>query len=162
MTDTVAKVYRGRKRSRAEAEREENECLRLKLLGWRDLDIAESMSISPATVQRRLRTGLARTKPLRVAEYREQVKQQLEVLERVAMSKVVDVETQNVNLEAATLVLRILERKSRLLGVDAPVKAEVEVTQVTEQERELRDLLAAAAAQQAAAEQVIVDGEVVS
>ena len=65
----------------------------------------------------------------------------------------------SVRAKALDGLLRVAERRHKLNGTDAPVVAQVEVTQVTQQERELSDLLAAAAAAQAAREAELVEEE---
>ena len=50
---------------------------------------------------------------------------------------------------------------AKLVGAEAPARAEVEVTMVTEQEKQLRDLLAQAERDEKVRESVIVEGEVV-
>lgn len=63
-----------------------------------------------------------------------------------------------IRADALAGIARVDERRAKLNGTDAPVKTELEVTQVTPQERELRDLLEQAARDQAAREADLVGG----
>ena len=54
--------------------------------------------------------------------------------------------------KAIERAIRIIERKAKLNGVDAPIMVEATVTEVTAQERQLADLLAQAERDQKIAE----------
>jgi AraC-like DNA-binding protein len=141
--DHVA-TSQGRKRSPKEEKAEQSRVLEMKVLGYRDADIAAELNMSVGTVHRRLTKALDETRPLRADEYREQMKQQYEVAERVSI-----IGMQEGDQAATANYLRALAGKAKLLGVDAPVQSEVHLVVETQQEKELAALLAQA--QEAAA-----------
>ena len=63
--------------------------------------------------------------------------------------------------EAIKVVADINAKFVRLVGAEAPVAVDVEVHHVTEQEKELREMLAQAQRDEKARETVIVEGETV-
>lgn len=153
MSEVAVVPSTGRKRGKNQRRTEELEVMRLKVLGWRDVDIASHLSMSIATVHRRLNAALAEQKPLEVGKYREQHKQTLEVLMRQSMPGI------EVGDPAAIANgVRIVDRLAKLLGTDAPQQVETTVTVVTPQERELSELLAQAERDAAMREADIAEG----
>jgi predicted DNA-binding protein (UPF0251 family) len=132
------------------------EALRLKILGKRDVDIAAALGVARATVTKRLAQAIETHGQATVAEHREIAKQRLEVaLQALAPG----VEAQD--YEAVRIWAEVTAKYAKLVGAEAPVQAEVHVTVETEQEKQLRDLLAQAERDEKVRESEIVDAEVV-
>jgi len=148
---------RGRHYSPSEIDAQANEALRLKILGRRDIDIAEHLGISRPTVRSRIRHAIATTGEQSVAEYREIAKQRFEVAVQALAPGVA-----NGDPESIRLWLDATAKYAKLVGAEAPVQAQVEVTMVTEQEKQLRDLLAQAERDEKVRESTLIEGEVVT
>lgn len=144
--------------SAGEKEAQGLEALRLKVLGFSDIAIAEKMGLSRNTVAARLKAALATHGPSTVAEYREIAKQRYELGIRVVAARL---EANPDDLEALKIYLDATSRYVRLVGAEAPVAVDVEVHHVTTQEKELREMLAQAERDEKARESVIVEGQVV-
>lgn len=132
------------------------EALRLKILGTRDHDIAETLGLSRATVAKRIAYAISELGQQTVAEYREIAKQRYEVAIQALTPGVAAQDPESIRLW-----LDATAKYAKLVGAEAPVQAQVEVTMVTEQEKQLRDLLAQAERDEKVRESVIVDAEVV-
>lgn len=130
---------KGRKRSTSEIIVEENECWRLKLLGYRDITIGEMVGLSRNAVAKRIKSAGEKYGKQSVETYREQIKQRYEVA-LLAVSAGVEAG----NLDAIARWESINARIEKLTGATAPEQIEVQVTQVSEQEKALQDLLAQA------------------
>lgn len=160
MTSTeIERPRRHRNGHRTEKERaaEELEVLRLKVLGLSDVEIGERMVMSLPTVKKRLETAVERHGGTSVAAYREVIAQRYELLIHQAL-RIAD---EGGGLPALTVAADITNKYEKLLGVTAPQQVQMEVTQVTEQEKELRDMLAQAGRDEKARETVIIEGEAV-
>lgn len=145
-------------RTEKERQAEELEVLRLKVLGYRDNVIAEQMRMSLPTVRKRLRAAVAQHGPQRVEEYREVCAQRYEALVAMAL----DEYKNGAGLAAIAEVRNLTREYADLVGAKAPVQVDLAVTVETEQEKQLREMLAQAERDTAAREQVIVEGEVVT
>ena len=144
----------GRRYSPSEIETQAVEALRLKVLGWSDIDIGKKLGFTRATVAKRIKYAIETHGPATVAEYREIGKQRYEALIRETLERA----TPENYLEA---IGRAADLNAKLVGAEAPVQAEVHVTVETEQEKQLRDLLAQAERDEKVRESEIVDAEVV-
>jgi predicted DNA-binding protein (UPF0251 family) len=132
------------------------EALRLKILGTRDVDIAAALGVARATVTKRLQHAIATHGQATVAEHREIAKQRLEVA-LLALGPGVE----RGDYEAVGKWVAATAAYAKLVGAEAPVQAEVHVTVETEQEKQLKDLLAQAERDEKVRESEIVDAEVV-
>ena len=130
----------GYHRTAAEKDAEALRALQLKVLGWRDHEIGELMGLTRQTVSKRISYAIQTHGQATVAEYREIAAQRYESLIRAAME---DVTPEN-KYEAIKVAADLTAKFARLVGAEAPVQVEAQVIQVTEQEKELRDLLAQA------------------
>lgn len=65
---------------------------------------------------------------------------------------ILDDEPPGVALQAIDRILKIQERRAKLLGLDAPTRVEAQVQETTQQDIELQELIAEARARQATAE----------
>lgn len=149
---------RGHRFSQTEIDAQANKALELKLLGWRDQDIAEHLNLARLTVTRRMQHAIATHGQATVAEHREIAKQRYESLIRAALDAGA---TMDNPLEAIRIAGDLTAKYAKLVGAEAPVQAEVHVTVETEQEKQLRDLLAQAERDEKVRESEIVDAEVV-
>lgn len=156
----LADVQRSRNGYRAPGEREaeELEVLRLKVLGYRDSVIAETLKMSLPTVKKRLQAAVKQHGQTRVEEYREVCAQRYEALVAMAL----DEYKNGAGLAAIAEVRNLTREFADLVGAKAPVQVDLAVTVETEQEKQLREMLAQAERDTAAREQVIVEGEVVT
>lgn len=150
----------GKRYSPSEIEAQALEALRLKILGWSDVDIGKAIApggLTRQTVAKRIKHAIATHGAPTVAEYREVGKQRYEALIREALTDV----TPETKAEAIRIAGDLNAKLMRLVGAEAPVQAEVHVTVETEQEKQLRDLLAQAERDEKVRESQIVDAEVV-
>jgi predicted DNA-binding protein (UPF0251 family) len=154
--EKVRPSLRGRHFSPAEIDAQAIEALRLKLIGTRDVDIAEALGVSRPTVTKRLQYAIKTHGQQTVNEHREIAKQRYEVLLQAVMPGV-----RNGEYEAIRIAGELTAKYAKLVGAEAPVQAEVHVTVETEQEKQLRDLLAQAERDEKVRESEIVDAEVV-
>lgn len=150
----------GRRYSPSEIEAQSLEALRLKILGWSDVDIGKAITphgLTRQTVAKRIKHAIATHGAPTVAEYREVGKQRYEALIRETLERA----TPENYLDAIGRAADLNAKLMRLVGAEAPVQAEVHVTVETEQEKQLRDLLAQAERDEKVRESEIVDAEVV-
>lgn len=143
-------------RTTSEIEAEALEVMRLKVLGWSDVAIGKQLSMARATVTARLRYAVETHGKQNVEEYREIAKQRYEA----AISALGPMIAEG-NLDAIKTWLDATAKYAKLVGAEAPVQVAMEVTQVTEQEKALREMLAQAERDEKARETVIVEGQVV-
>jgi hypothetical protein len=146
----------GGHRTKRQRQAECLEVLRLKRLGWIDSQIGNQLGMSIPTVHRRLTQALDMFGQPEARHYRMVIAQQYDMLLQVAMQGV-----EQGDLESVRAAVSILDRKAKLLGVEAPTQVEVHATVETEQERGLRDLLDQAEREAKARESAVVDGETV-
>jgi DNA-binding Lrp family transcriptional regulator len=147
---------KGRHYTASEVDAQAMEALRLKVLGTRDVDIAAALGLSRPTVAKRIRHAVETHGPTNVTAYREIAKQRYEA----GLTKLVPLMAEG-NLDAIRLWFDGTAKYAKLVGAEAPVQAEVHVTVETEQEKQLRDLLAQAERDEKVRESEIVDAEVV-
>jgi hypothetical protein len=160
MTDEVEKFtpYRkaGGHRTKGQKQAEMLEVLRMKRLGYLDSQVAEALNMSIPTVHVRRREALELFGESTVEEYRKEIGQQYDILLQATIE---GVQAKDEKMIAAAT--RILQAKARLVGADQPAQVEMTVTVETEQEKRLAEVFAKMEADQAAAEEEIVDAEVV-
>jgi hypothetical protein len=126
---------------------EENKVLDLVVNGWTHREISQELGISPRSVATRQEAALARVVPTTVASYRKTMNEQLDKLFHINLQAL-----STGDEKAIERAIRIIERKAKLNGVDAPIMVEATVVEVTQQERALADLLAQAERDQAVKE----------
>jgi transcriptional regulator len=144
----VAKHYTGYRNAGPKAkEAEEQRVLDMVVGGWTHREIAKELGMSMRTVANRQDTALARIVPTTVAKYRTMMNEQLDKLFRANVTAL-----EAGDEKAIERAIRIIERKAKLNGVDAPIVVEATVVEVTQQERALADLLAQAERDQAVKE----------
>lgn len=133
----------------ADIAKQQAECYQLQLDGLSIRAIAERTGLSRGTVQNRIGAQCAAiVQPLADqvrARHLTQIKAWL-----VKLNAQIEADRQVArNIEVGT---RLLEREAKLLGIDAPEKAEVTVTEVTQEDIALAELVAEAKARAAIAE----------
>jgi len=148
---------KGPNERRLEAEK----CLNLRVLeGWSIFKISQELGLSENTVARRIEAATKSREAVAVDAYREQQNhllddllerhnQQLAAYEAILTTAGVSSASQFAALagrqQTMQGMLRLAERRARLNGTDAPVKADVRVdatvTAVTAQEREMQQLI---------------------
>lgn len=154
------KPYRraGGHRTKNQKRAEGFEALRLKRLGYLDKQIADQLGMKIDSMRARLSEVLKEYGESSVVEYRQIVEQQLDMLLQAVMPRV-----QERDMDAVAEARAILNQKSKLLGLEAPVRTDVTVVQMTAQERELADLIAQAERDaKLGVDESIIEGEVVS
>jgi AcrR family transcriptional regulator len=132
---------------------QEAECYKLQLEGMTIRQIAERTGLAPSTVHKRINGKCARVSPALeptepgIAEqvrtrHLDQIKSWLAKLnEQINRDQYVAR-----NIEVGT---RLLEREAKLLGLDAPEKVEATITEVTQEDIALAELVAEAQMQAA-------------
>lgn len=147
----------GRRYSATEIDAQALRAMDLKVKGWSDHAIGKELGLSRVTAAKRVRHAVATLGPATVTEYREIAKQRYEALIKAAL----DAADSDNALEVVKVVGDLNAKYAKLVGAEAPVQAEVHVTVETEQEKQLRDLLAQAERDEKVRESEIVDAEVV-
>lgn len=141
---------------------EQEKCLRLRLQGKSIRQIASIVHMPKSTVERRLRCAIAeRIDPLADQLRAVEVARLDQLLETVWATVKADTEAA-VKLAAVDRLVKISERRSKLLGLDAPVSADVRVTTQEDADAALDALIAGAAAdllaERAAEGQAAIEG----
>jgi DNA-binding CsgD family transcriptional regulator len=104
---------------------ESRRIVNLFLAGARPDEIAHAMNLSVETVYRERRAALERTIPLRdsaVAELREVELQRLDRLQRAHWQNAIDGQ-----IGSSKIVLMCIDRRAKMLGLDAPVKVDATI-----------------------------------
>lgn len=99
--------------------------LRFRSLGWTYRQVAEQMGCDTSTAQRRCLRALASIPAEAVHEYRALELERLDALLTVAMEKALDPNNKSA-LFAMDRALAIADRRAKLLGLDAPIRSQVE------------------------------------
>lgn len=136
--------------SAATIAKQQEECYRLQLEGLSIREIAKRTGLSHGTVHNRINAQCSAV----VQPLAEQVRQQHLAQIKEWLAKLNEQIRDNYavarNVEVGT---RLLEREAKLLGIDAPERVEATVTEVTQEDIALAELVAEAQAASAVAEQ---------
>lgn len=152
---TLQRHNRPRSAGAKQKQIEEDRVLDMVVAGWTHREIAAELGCSVRTVANRQDTALARKVPVTVAKYRDVMNEQLDHLFRL---NIATAESDPSALERSIeRAVKILDRKAKLNGVDAPIMVEATVTEVTSQERQLADLLAQAERDQKMREEAMTE-----
>jgi transcriptional regulator with XRE-family HTH domain len=134
------------------------EILDKRIRGWTLRKIAEDYGISPSTVSRWCGESVQATK--RKAEdllaLRVEAAQHLEAARRAAWAVYEDAATHKTALDAIGKVETLTGAHARLMGLNAPVRVDLQVTELTEAERELQEMVNEAKAKTAADEAAVI------
>lgn len=113
---------------------EENEVLDLTIMGFSIRAVGLQMSLPEATVKQRLQSALDRQQSLLAEEYRTITMEQLDYVLSRAMPGVTAGEP-----KAMSIALQVIDRRAKILGLDAPQRHEHTVQ--SETDREIKSLL---------------------
>jgi len=101
----------------------DTEALRLRSRGVTYQKIADSLGVTKATAYNRVQRALAAIPAEAVDEYRRLETERLDSLLEMALEKALDPNNKS-SLFAVDRTLAIMDRRAKLLGLDAPVKTE--------------------------------------
>jgi DNA-binding CsgD family transcriptional regulator len=125
--------------SRVRAAQLEQKCLELRSAGLSFREIARELKVAPATAYKAVARGLAAVN----AGCREQA-QELRALEALRLDQMQAALWQQAtdgDVKAIDRILRIMERRARLLGLDEPERRETKLEIDPQQARFRRELL---------------------
>lgn len=128
---------------------EQHQCLDLKRKGMSVRAIADELKMSSSTVQARLKAAYAEL-VLPLAE--EVRKLDLERIDAYLVRLEDRLEQGEDPIRVVPIALKALERRAKLTGADAPIQVDATVTETTQQDLELAEMLREAKAAQAADE----------
>jgi hypothetical protein len=130
-----------------ETAEQSRRCYELKLAGWSHNRIADELKISHGTVQNRIDAHIAlRVQPL-ADELRAVMVDRLDLCIERLHDQIQDDEAAHRLARNIEVLVKVEERRAKLLGVDAPERVEATVTEVTQADLELQELLREAKAQ---------------
>jgi predicted DNA-binding protein (UPF0251 family) len=101
----------------------DTEALRLRSLGWTFQRIADHVGVTKATAYNRVQRALAAIPAEAVDEFRRLEMERLDIILNVAMDKALSGDKGA--LFAVDRVISIMDRRAKLMGLDAPTKHEV-------------------------------------
>ncbi len=126
----------------------------MKLDGYTHAQIAAELGISKGTVANRLAAAQAEYVTPALEEWRTLECQRLDSYLLSLHSQI-----RSGSIPAIQTALRIAERRAKLLGLDAPVQVEATVTQTTQEDLELAQIIREAKAKNATEEARLRSGE---
>jgi hypothetical protein len=100
----------------------EREIIELRTEGYVWREIAQQVGMSTAGVYKAYNRAMTRVIAPSIEEHRELELDRLDILQRTYWQPAV-----NGNLRAADYVLRVIDKRAKLLGLDAPLKVQAEV-----------------------------------
>ena len=100
----------------------EREIVELRTEGYVWREIADQVGMSTAGVYKAYNRAMTRVIAPSIEEHRELELDRLDILQRTYWQPAV-----NGNLRAADYVLRVIDKRAKLLGLDAPLKVQAEV-----------------------------------
>lgn len=104
--------------------------LELRTEGWAYQEIADELGVSRSTAFRGIKHALADIEQPAVEQYRLEMNEQIDKMQSMLMERLEDADDDTLT-KLLSRVERLLERRARLNGLDAPVKAELDVKNVT-------------------------------
>ena len=108
------------------------EAARLRSAGLTFRDIGQQLGKDPTWVRTLVLRALKESTYEAADMMRTQEGLRLDLLQRANMRDAIDPNIDpNTRIKAATIIIRVMERRARLFGLDAPVQAQVEVTATT-------------------------------
>jgi hypothetical protein len=102
----------------------EAECLRLRLAGYSHREIAAQLGVAPSSAYKRVRHALDEINKTNLESA-----EQLRALELLRLDELLNALWDTAiagDLRAVDRVLKVMERRAKLLGLDAPVKVETD------------------------------------
>lgn len=147
--------------NRAEQAEEQIRAFEMRVAGCTIRDIAKDLECSVGKAHRLIEKEIEARKWPVVSAWREVELTRLEAMHQALWGMLPDL-AKSGQLAGILAVMdrihKIGDRRSKLLGLDAPVKVDATVHEVTQQDLELDELLREAKAQAAAAEQAVKNG----
>jgi hypothetical protein len=138
--------------NKVETAEQSRRCYELKLAGWSHDKIADELKISHGTVQNRINAHLAvRVQPL-ADELRAVIVDRLDLCIEKLHNQIQYDEQGGRLARNIEVLVKVEERRAKLLGVDAPERVEATVTEVTQEDIALAELVREAQAAAAVAE----------
>jgi len=101
----------------------DTEALKLRSLGWSYQKVADAIGTTKATAYNRVQRALAAIPAEAVDEFRRLEMERLDLVLNVAMDKAMSGDKGA--LFAVDRVISIMDRRAKLMGLDAPVKQEI-------------------------------------
>lgn len=136
----------------AEVAEQARECYELKLAGWSHDRIAEKLGVSYGTVHNRIKAHIeVRVQPL-ADELRAVMVDRLDMCIARLHEQIQDDDQAGRLARNIEVLVKVEERRAKLLGVDAPERVEAIVTEVTQEDVALAELVAEARAASAVQE----------
>lgn len=144
--------------NKADAAEQARRCYELKLAGWSHDRIAEELGISYGTVHNRIKAHIeVRVQPL-ADELRSVMVDRLDLCIERLHAQIQDDDQAGRLARNVEVLVKVEERRAKLLGVDAPERVEAIVTEVTQEDIALAELVREAQAASAVAEQQLREG----
>jgi hypothetical protein len=144
--------------NKAEVAEQARRCYELKLAGWSHDRIAAELKISYGTVHNRIKAHIeVRVQPL-ADELRAVMVDRLDLCIEKLHEQIQDPEAAGRLARNFEVLVKVEERRAKLLGVDAPERVEAIVTEVTQEDVALAELVREAQAAAAVAEQQLREG----
>lgn len=138
--------------NKADAAEQSRRCYELKLAGWSHDRIAEELGISYGTVVNRIKAHIeVRVQPL-ADELRSVMVDRLDLCIEKLHEQIQDPDAAGRLARNVEVLVKVEERRAKLLGVDAPERVEAIVTEVTQADVALAELVAEARAASAVQE----------
>lgn len=141
---------------------QQEECYKLQLEGLTIRQIAERTGLSVGTVHRRINDQCAKVVPALepiVPSLAEQVRQRhLDQIQEWLAKLNEQIKHDYAVARNVEVGTRLLEREAKLLGIDAPERVEATVTEITQEDIALAELVAEAQAAATVAEQQLREG----
>jgi AraC-like DNA-binding protein len=135
------------------------EILDKRIRGWTLRKLSEEYGISPTTVSRWCGESVQATKRKAgdLLALRVEAAQHLEAARREAWKIYDAAALQKTALDALGKVESLTGTHARLMGLNAPVRVDLQVTELTAAEQELQEMINEAKAEAAAKEQAVID-----
>lgn len=138
------KKPQGKHKSREQRAAEAKQCFDLRVAGQRIDQISLALGISEGTVVNRLVAGAKMAVSPSLEAYRAQQDARLDAILSGLLASIPL--AGGMNPQIAMALVRVEERRAKLHGLDAPTQVRLDgtITEVSQQEREMADLLAQA------------------
>lgn len=116
-------------------------CFELKAKGWSLRRIGVEVGVAPNTVRKRIEDECARRLSPKVEELRTVMDCTLDAAQ-VTVQEIIEAPDTpaSMKLQALDRLVKLMERRAKLHGLDAPVKVDAVVTQQTQMEAEIQAL----------------------
>lgn len=131
------------------------QALELRIAGKTYREIAQTLGINHSTLHHDIEQVLQEREAGNIAKYRAMEEERLDIAVRAACEIIDAHPGTELALKAVDRLIRASARRSGLLGLDAPTRVDVDVTQVTQADLELQELIREARARNTAVKESI-------